>query len=70
MHLAVANSALSISTTHQLCNWHTRTVMVTRIWKGGYKEIEIKGRQVNNSYIASIIDFIWDYVKSETVGAL
>ena len=30
----------------------------------------MKGRQVDNSYIADIIDFIWDYVKSETAGAL
>ena len=70
MRSAVANGALPTGTIHQLCNWHARSAMVTRIWKGGYKEIEMKGRQVDNGYIAGIIDFIWDYVKSETARAL
>ena len=55
---AVANGALPTGTIYQLCNWHAGSAMVTRIWKGGYKEIEIKGQQVDNGYIASIIDFI------------
>ena len=43
MRSAVANGTLPPSTIHQLCNWHFGTTMVARIWKGGYKEIEIKG---------------------------
>ena len=43
IYLVVANGALSTSTIYQLCNQHTRSVMVTRIQKREYKEIEIKG---------------------------
>ena len=70
MRLAVINDALSTGTIYQLCNQHARSAIVTRIWKREYKEIEIKGRQVNNDYIASIIDFIQDYIKLEIVDTL